>query len=648
MTKGDAGVTLLLRIIGIIICATAVLVPGPLRAQSTVPQFSPGQILTAAQLTAMQQAKVDVAGGSSTTQKLTTPSVIGGTMDGAQTVNGIVASTQSRTLAAHLGDVVNVLDYGADNTGATDAVGAINQAIATGRNVYIPQGKYTITAGWIDMTTPGQRVYCDGPQTTLTVARAGYAPSPALVIEPSAVMAEFRGCTIDHNGAQFLSTGPFVPLAWNNTTIGTHTNDGLGNAVLVMADYARFEGTVTRGWDNCVGLGSFSLTTGAQTTTPAPKSPTVTQTHTSYCGVGNHSSTPVYNQGAGVDVLTATGAIVSDSTDFMSHDGFWIDTSGGAGASFSNLTSWYAQRTPTLPSGGWGYAQGGVAFYLSGSNENFDGSTNALLAGSSCVNCTAIQPQMQGLVTDLHSNGLTVANLRVVRPGLECIWQRSGHTVYSNVQCDTPNYLAGQTIAAGETPAPQVAAVQIDASNTSDVTAPDILNTLAEFNGLSVTAAGSPSYTYTLSLGSYGNNPAVKLNGVSLTPGTAGTFYRGAGALSILDPSLYAASSLVSSSTGPAVASGFGTGATLQTNGSAAFSLTVGTSPGSSGVLTLPPAYHGWVCDASDITTQSATVFQTRQTGSTTTSSALANFGTDGAQHPWVAGDTLLVKCSGY
>ncbi|WP_041249560.1 glycosyl hydrolase family 28-related protein [Gluconacetobacter diazotrophicus] len=636
-----------MRVLPILLCVAALL-PVRAPAQSTVPQFSPGQILTAAQLTAMQQAKVDVAGGSSTGQKLTTPSVTGGMLDGAQTVNGIVASTQSRTLAAHLGDVVNVLDYGADNTGATDAVGAINQAIATGRNVYIPQGRYTITAGWIDMTTPGQRVYCDGPQTTLTVARAGYAPSPALVIEAGAVGAEFLGCTIDHNGAQFLGTGPFVPLAWNNTTNGTHTNDGLGIAVLVMADYARFEGAVTRGWDTCIGLGRFDFQTGQQTASPAPKSPVVTHAYTSYCGIGSHSYTPIFRQGPGVDVLTATGAIVSDSVDYMSYGGFWIDTSGGANAQFVNLTSWYAQRSPTLFTGGWGYTPGGVAFYLSGSNEAFDGSTGPLLAGSSCTNCTAIQPQMQGLVTDLHSNGLTITNFHVSRSGMQCIWQKSGHTVYNNVQCDTPNYLAGQTIAAGETPAPQVAAVQIDASNTSDVTAPDILHTLAEFHALSVTSAGSPSYIYTLSLGSYGNNPAVKLNGVSLTPGTAGTFYRGAGALSILDPSLYAASSLVSSSTAPVIASGFGTGPTLQTNGSAAFSVTVGTSPGSSGVLTLPAAYHGWVCDAADITTQSATVFQTRQTGSTTTTVALANFTTSGAQAPWLAGDTLLVKCSGY
>ena len=44
------------------------------------------------------------------------------------------------------GAVVNVLDYGADPTGIADSYAAIQAALDTGKNVFVPQGNYKITA----------------------------------------------------------------------------------------------------------------------------------------------------------------------------------------------------------------------------------------------------------------------------------------------------------------------------------------------------------------------------------------------------------------------------------------------------------------------------------------------------------------------
>lgn len=44
------------------------------------------------------------------------------------------------------GTPVNVLDYGADPTGASDSTAAISAAIAAGNNIYIPQGTYNINS----------------------------------------------------------------------------------------------------------------------------------------------------------------------------------------------------------------------------------------------------------------------------------------------------------------------------------------------------------------------------------------------------------------------------------------------------------------------------------------------------------------------
>ena len=559
----------------------------------------------------------------------------------------------------------------ADTTGTTVLDAPLAAALATGKNVFIPPGTYTLH-NWIDMVTPGQRVYCGGPATTITAVRAGYAPSPMLVIEPSATDARFANCTLDHNGGQYLGTGPYVPLSWNNTTVGTHTNDGLGNAVLVMADRAKLSGVnVKRGWDNCIGLGLFNLTTGSQTATPAPSAPVVTEGTTSYCGTGVHNFAPNYEQGAGVDVLTASGAIVSLNVDWYSYDGFWVDTSGGASASLSDDTAFYTQISPTIFSGGWLTTPGGNAFYFSGANINFDGTggnASDALAGSSCTNCTAIMPQAQGIVVDDHSNGTIISNFRAVRPGLQCIWDKSGQTRFTNTYCDSPNYLAGFTGIAPGTAAPNTAAIQVDATATAGVTA-QFRNTFAIFDGLTVFNTGSLNYTYAVAESASGGAFAgVTVTSPNVAAGATGYYSSPGGSsfLNVIDPlsinstnittvNLRGTGSLALSGTiafanTPTVLSGFGTGPAITAyNGNLAFRVNVGTGGvATSGVISFNSTYAspGMDCSATDITTTSATVFQTKAVASTT-GVTLTNYNDTGSAAAWASGDTISVVCIG-
>jgi hypothetical protein len=108
------------------------------------------------------------------------------------------------------------------------------------------------------------------------------------------------------------------------------------------------------------------------------------------------------------------------------------------------------------------------------------------------------------------------------------------------------------------------------------------------------------------------------------------------------------------SNTAPTIASGFGTGATINStnvNGSASFLLYVGTGgSATNGVLTMPSApsgtvTHGWACHADDLTTQTSTVFVTKQTASTSTTVTLGNFNTSGAPAAWASADFLEVMC---
>jgi hypothetical protein len=107
--------------------------------------------------------------------------------------------------------------------------------------------------------------------------------------------------------------------------------------------------------------------------------------------------------------------------------------------------------------------------------------------------------------------------------------------------------------------------------------------------------------------------------------------------------------SIVATTAVPTISSGFGTGASVSlNNGTWSFRINVGTGgTATSGVIGLPAATNGWNCKADDITTLSTTVFETRQTGSSTTTATLGNFSTAGTAGAWVANDILAVQCAG-
>lgn len=76
---------------------------------------------------------------------------------------------------------VNVLDYGADSTGATDSTSAINSALSvalsSGRPLYFPSGTYSVTSATspIFLVTKPIRIYGDGKTFSYVKATAGTA-----------------------------------------------------------------------------------------------------------------------------------------------------------------------------------------------------------------------------------------------------------------------------------------------------------------------------------------------------------------------------------------------------------------------------------------------------------------------------------------
>jgi hypothetical protein len=104
--------------------------------------------------------------------------------------------------------------------------------------------------------------------------------------------------------------------------------------------------------------------------------------------------------------------------------------------------------------------------------------------------------------------------------------------------------------------------------------------------------------------------------------------------------------SLPVSATAPKISAGFGASASIAAHGTAAFTVNVGPSPSSSGVISLPTAATGWNCFAFDVTSPTTGGgYYVKQTSGSTTSATLTGYNTSGSPTAWTANDILRVSC---
>jgi hypothetical protein len=93
------------------------------------------------------------------------------------------------------GTFTNVLDYGADNTGATDCSAAVALAIAAGKSVFFPAGTYLLNTSVEISGGQGQILFGEGPQRTTI-----YPPNADAAFSiPSQFMVGIRDMSIVGN-----------------------------------------------------------------------------------------------------------------------------------------------------------------------------------------------------------------------------------------------------------------------------------------------------------------------------------------------------------------------------------------------------------------------------------------------------------------
>ena len=137
----------------------------------------------------------------------------------------------ARTLAARSLDLVDVLDFGADPTGATDSTAAFNNACAVSvatyhTGVFVPGGSYALSGQWTCGTTLVPQSVIGIPGQSHIAVGANFSTSAIgvlVMIGPNQTGGEVTGLTFDfEQGTSITTRGSFQPLGTctNSPTIG--------------------------------------------------------------------------------------------------------------------------------------------------------------------------------------------------------------------------------------------------------------------------------------------------------------------------------------------------------------------------------------------------------------------------------------------
>jgi hypothetical protein len=190
------------------------------------------------------------------------------------TQNGVGAV--ERNVADKLHEFVSVLDFGADDSGATDSSAAFQDAYETGKVVWIPAGTYLLNST-VDCTTTSSSVFTPGPRfigagmglVTINTTVEG----PAFKVDTNTTLkfqlgGEFSGFKLQKSGSPAAAIGIQVRRAYqflledlwifgmssDGIRVVMNEGDGDGSNMLIFRR-VRIE--------NCAGWGYNHAITGA-------------------------------------------------------------------------------------------------------------------------------------------------------------------------------------------------------------------------------------------------------------------------------------------------------------------------------------------------------------------------------------------------
>lgn len=268
--------------------------------------------------------------------------------------------------------------------------------------------------------------------------------------------------------------------------------------------------------------------------------------------------------------------------------------------------------------------QGGIMM-SNGLYRNATGSTTPIVDIESSINVSIVNPQVIQLGTGSGSNNYGI--LANFSTGTNIVSAVLGNTAAAAV--NTAN--SAKTNIVGISASCACTSVVTFSNSTNSAMASGQINGTAT-NGILIDATSTVAGLETVSivgpttLINDSNNNFPSLNGIGILHSSSGT--------------------MLCTPKAPTVTAGFNAGTMNVNNGSCAFSITVGTgSAGSTGTITFSPAAaHGWNCSQPANLTHTGAVIM--ETGTTTTTVSLTNYGTTpGTPVNWTNGDVIGISC---
>lgn len=141
-----------------------------------------------------------------------------------------------------VGQVINVLDYGADPTGNTDSTAAFNSALAAGKELFVPSGTYSITS----ITNPDYQTIIRGEGSGSTIINSSGAYGLIYGTNTGSRFSQLRDLTI------YAAAGTTALRIQN---LGVHIYNCVfrGGSVGIL-----LQNSVAHTWQNVVAYGSYA------------------------------------------------------------------------------------------------------------------------------------------------------------------------------------------------------------------------------------------------------------------------------------------------------------------------------------------------------------------------------------------------------
>jgi hypothetical protein len=167
-------------------------------------------------------------------------------------VANLVADLAARAMKAR--QPINVLDYGADPTGATSSstafVNAESDAFILGRSLYVPGGTYLLSASF----SPRVPMLCDGPGTTIFTRNGNFSffdvtgtKSAAISLSADAAVDAWALTFVNDAAVASIAVGDEVNLRSNVAWPSGSTGTKVGETVKIAAKTAPFTATTVNG-----------------------------------------------------------------------------------------------------------------------------------------------------------------------------------------------------------------------------------------------------------------------------------------------------------------------------------------------------------------------------------------------------------------